>query len=344
MKQIMLPKGLPSPCGKERAEIIELLLSEEYGFLPPTASVKGELISVDERFCAGKARLEKIKISCNGDFGEFSFPVYFSYPSEKKENPCFVHINFRPDVPDRYQPTEELIDSGYAIISFCYNDVAMDNEDFSDGLAGVIYKDGKKSKKGCGKIGLWAWAAMRVIDYLQARPEVNHEKISVVGHSRLGKTALLTGALDDRVYCAFSNDSGCSGAALSREKQGETIEKICNQFGYWFCDSYEGYANRESDLPFDQHWLLAANSHHKVYVASASEDLWADPDNEYLSCVAASDYFETNGKTGFVHPDRLPRVGDYFHDGNIGYHLRAGKHYLSREDWLFYVKYLEKTR
>ena len=58
-------------------------------------------------------------------------------------------------------------------------------------------------------------------------------------------------------------------------------------------------------MPFDQHFLLAANAHHRVYVASAAEDLWASPKNEYLSCVAASGYFKALGKVGFVHPDRV---------------------------------------
>ena len=94
-------------------------------------------------------------------------------------------------------------------------------------------------------------------------------------------------------------------------------------------------------MPFDQHYLLAANAPHRVYAASAAEDLWADPNNEYLSCVAAGEYFEAQGLTGFVHPKRLPVIGDFFDKGYIGYHMRAGKHYFSREDWQYFIKYLE---
>jgi hypothetical protein len=96
-------------------------------------------------------------------------------------------------------------------------------------------------------------------------------------------------------------------------------------------------------MPFDQHYLLAANAPHAVYVASAVEDLWACPENEYLSCVAASEYYENAGVGSFVHPDRLPVVGDAFHEGHIGYHLRAGKHYFSREDWLLYLAFRNKN-
>ena len=79
-----------------------------------------------------------------------------------------------------------------------------------------------------------------------------------------------------------------------------------------------------------------------MYVASAIDDIWAYPKNEYLSCVAASDYYEAQGKSGFVHPDRLPEEGECFHEGDIGYHLRPGKHYLGREDWQRYIEFLNQ--
>lgn len=337
-----LLKKLPSPMGLDKKEILDLLLREEYGYLPARPyEVTAEEISCDRKFCAGKSPLRTLKLTCRAEWGEFSFPVYYVAPNGKTEIPCFVHINFRNDIPDRYQPTEELVDEGFATLTFCYKDVTSDNGDFTNGLAGIIYPDGKRKGDDCGKIGLWAWAAMAVMDYAMTLPELDHSRICVAGHSRLGKTALLTGALDERFYCAISNDSGCSGASLARENDGETVAKIVNKFYYWFCENYYKYADAENTLPFDQHWLLCANLPHKVYVASAAGDLWACPKNEYLSCVAASDYYKAHGMGGFVHSDRLPAVGECFHDGDIGYHLRDGLHYLSREDWKNYIRFLK---
>jgi dienelactone hydrolase len=246
-------------------------------------------------------------------------------------------------IPDRYQPTEEIIDAGYATLTFYYEDVTKDNGDFTDGIAGLVYKDGKRGATDCGKIGLWAYAAMAVMDYAETLPELDKGRISVVGHSRLGKTALLTGALDERFYCAISNDSGCSGAALSRENTGERIADIMNRFPYWFSESYAKYIDNEDELPFDQHWLIAANAPHRVYVASAEGDLWACPVNEYRSCIAASEYYEAAIGCGFVYTGTHPRVGRCFHKGMIGYHERPGTHYLSREDWAYYIKYLNAS-
>ena len=333
---------LPSPMGHDKNDIINMLLREEYGYLPARPySVTATLGKRDSRFCAGKAPLQPLTLNCKAEWGEFSFPVYYVAPKNKTNIPCFIHINFSNQIPDKYQPTEELADSGYATLTFFYKDISSDDGDFTNGLAGIVYPDGKRKSDDCGKIGLWAWAAMAVMDYALALPELDHSKICVIGHSRLGKTALLAGALDERFYCAFSNNSGCSGAALSREKEGETVAFINKKFPFWFCENYYRYSDNEAALPFDQHWLIAANAPHKVYVASAANDLWASPVNEYRACVAADEYYKACGKSGFIHPNRLPEIGDVFHDGDIAYHLRDGEHYLSREDWMKYIKYLE---
>lgn len=338
-----LIKNLPMPDEMSVNEIRELLLREEYGFLPSEPErVWAETESCDEGFCAGKAELIKLKLICETEYGRFSFPVYYTRPVKiKHPMPCFIHINFRDLVPDKCQPSEELADNGFAVFSFCYQDVSSDDGDFTNGLAGLIYPEGKRNQDQCGKIGLWAWAAMRVMDYALTLEEIDPNHISVAGHSRLGKTALLTGALDERFFCAFSNDSGCSGAAISRGKRGESIRNIMELFPYWFCENYQKYVNKEEEMPFDQHFLLAANAKHKVYVASAEEDIWADPEKEFLSCVAASSYYEKMGKKGIICPEQMPRTGDAFHRGDIGYHLREGKHYFSREDWNYYIKYLK---
>lgn len=256
--------------------------------------------------------------------------------------PSFIHVNFRDLIPDEYQPTEELVDAGYATLTYCYKDVSSDDGDFTNGLAGVVYKDGKRGTRDCGKIGLWVWAAIAVLDYAKTLKELDGERISIVGHSRLGKTALLAGALDPSFFCAFSCDSGCSGAAISRENTGETIKNITNTFPFWFCEEYKKYADNETSLPFDQHFLLAANAPHRVYVASAEEDWWACPENEFLSCVEADGYYKAAGCAGFVHSGETPKVGCPLHGGDIGYHIRSGRHYLSREDWGLFIKFLEK--
>ena len=328
---------LPSLKGKEKDEIVDLLLHEEYGYFPNIdISVDVTLESKNERFCAGKAVQEKLAFHCKSELGEHTFPVSFIYPSNQKASPAFTYISFYSE----HRPTEEIIDNGYAIISMIYKDVSSDDGDFTNGIAGLLYKNGERGETDCGKLGIWAWAASRLLDYALTRDEIDPERVSVIGHSRLGKTALLAGMLDERFCCAFSNNSGCSGAAIARETGGETVEAISRVFPFWFCKNYYKYANNEETMPFDQHFLLAANYPHLVYAASALEDEWAYPENEYLGCVAASEFYTDHGRKGFISDDEHPELRKRYNDGDIGYHLRPGRHYLSREDWQRYIEFL----
>lgn len=331
------------PALKTKEEMLDILLREEYGYMPPepermTFKEKDNYIT---NFCAGKAISRKVEISMELSGKEFTFPFYVSIPNKVGKHPFFICINFRDCVPDRYIPVEEIIDNGFAVISFCYKDITGDNGDFTNGLAGILYEDGKRGKSDAGKIAMWAWAAQRVMDYAQTLDCLDFDYSIVCGHSRLGKTALLAAATDERFKFAYSNDSGCSGAAISRGKDGENIEDICKVFPYWFCENYLKYVNREYEMPFDQHYLLASIAPRYVYIASAEEDTWADPISEMLACCAVSETYEKYGKKGFVCEDRLPQAGDEFHEGCIGHHLRAGKHYFSREDWIKVMKFIK---
>ena len=327
-----------------RQEAIDLLCREEYGYLPepPTALSFAVEENTIRHFCAGKARLDRITAHCVIGEREFFFPFHAVIPSGEGKYPFFVMINFRDSVPDRYLPTEELVDNGFAVLSLCYEDVTSDNGDFSNGLAGVLYPNGVRPTNGAGKLAMWAWAAQRVLDYALTLPTLDPARSIVCGHSRLGKTALLAAATDPRFAIAYSNDSGCSGAALSRAKNGERVRDICKRFPYWFCENYLAYVDREDEMPFDQHWLIGAIAPRPVLVGSASEDAWADPCSEQLSCMAASVPYERAGVQGLICPDRLAEVGEAFLEGNIGYHLRAGEHYFAREDWHRLIEFVRK--
>ena len=327
------------PKLRSRSEMLDLLLREEYGYLPPTPI--NMTFEVQENyipnFCAGKADAKKIIANCVMGDKRFSFPFYAVIPVNEGKHPFFVHINFRDDIPDRYMPSEELVDNGFAVFSFCYKDITSDDEDFTNGLAGILYENGKREPTDAGKLSMWAWAAQRVMDYAYLNSgNLDLNCAIVCGHSRLGKTALLAAATDKRFKFAYSNDSGCSGAAIFRGKEGETAEKIYDVFPYWFCENFGKYGEGEREMSFDQHYLLASIAPRFVCVGSATKDAWADPVSEFLSCVAASKAFNKP----LVCAERLPIVNDMWFEGDIGYHFREGLHYFGREDWLRLIEFI----
>jgi hypothetical protein len=326
---------------KRREQIIQLLCEEEYGFLPSAPiRLNWETIKTEEDFCAGKAPLRKILLHATLENGNsFTFPISVVIPTSDKKLPFFVHISFSPLVPDKYMPSEEIADKGFGILSFYYEDVTADNGDFSNGLAGAL---GYTDNSVCGKIALWAWAAMRVMDYAITLPELDTTGAAIVGHSRLGKTALLAGAIDTRFDYVISNNSGCCGAAISRDKQGERIQNITDAFPFWFCAGFERYAGNEAAMPFDQHFLIAASAPRHVYVASAASDSWADPESEFLGCVLAGEVWEKLKLTGFICDDNPPVIGKPYHGGRVGYHVRDGVHYLGREDWHRFMQFIAR--
>ncbi len=324
-----------------REELIRMLSEQEYGFTPQApASVEAEILSSDDNAFAGKALQQRVRLSFETPSGTFSFPVDFVTPKKAVPAPLFISIAFRPEIPDRYLPMEEIIDHGYAVANFCYNDVTRDTADES-GISTCYPRD---EKTGWGKIGMWAFAASRVMDYAVTRSDIDKNRVAVVGHSRLGKTALWCGAQDERFSMVISNDSGCSGAAISRGKIGEDIAAITrdDRFHYWFAGNYKAWAGKEYEAPFEQHMLLSLIAPRRLYVCSAVEDSWADPESEFLCCAAASPVWGVYSLDGLVSPDQLPAADSALHEGYIGYHLRSGTHFISRTDWLRFIEYRDR--
>ncbi len=328
------------PLEFDRKKALNILEQNIYGVTPPAPdSVRGVVKSV-EKCSAGKAERREIDISFDTPGGEFTFPVSLIVPKNVHNPWVFILLNFRPDIPDRYYPVEELGDNGFAVARIYFQDVSADSADF-DKLAaayGTTDMEGR-ADDAWGKIGMWAFAASRLLDYLLDTGEFDESHIAVIGHSRLGKTALWCGAQDTRFNLVCSNNAGCSGDAITRYKEGEHVVDIVRSFPYWFCKNYKAYADNEENMPFDQHLLLSLVAPRLLCISAAENDKWADPISQFLSCVAASEAYEKQGVKGLVTPDRYPIPKERLFEGNIGFNYRPGDHFLSRDDWYAYISF-----
>ena len=238
---------------------------------------------------------------------------------------------------------EMLIESGCAVATAYCGDIDPDFDDqFQNGVHALFpeHRPSADHPERWGTISAWSWGLSRLLDCIEQKAKaIDPKRVAVIGHSRLGKTSLWAGAIDTRFAAVISNDSGCGGAALSRREIGETLWRINNSFPHWFCGNFKKYSNNEANLPFDQHQLLALAAPRPLYVASASEDLWADPKGEFLAAQLAGELYKQLGGQPLGLKE-FPAAG-VASVGQVSYHIREGKHDILAWDWKNYIEFIK---
>ncbi|MFK7852262.1 MAG: acetylxylan esterase [Akkermansiaceae bacterium] len=335
---------------QRRPELRELFRKHVYGLRPQTPFTLGfkELSREDDAFGIG-AIGRQIAITIKSGGKSHSFEFVMVVPKSDGPVPLVVLINNRRFISlnevveknDPFWPVEQIVRKGYATASFHTSDVDPDKRDkYENGIRALLDDPKSDSDTRWGSLSAWGWGASRVLDCALEHPGIDASRTAVVGHSRGGKTALWAAAEDERFKIAYSNNSGCGGAALFRRSYGETIARINRVFPHWFCNAFNSYNVKANDLPVDQHQLVALIAPRAVYVASADEDLWADPLGEYTSLAAAAPVFELLGKKSVKNP-KMPALNEARHVGSTGYHIRDGKHNLIKADWDFFLEFTE---
>ena len=352
--------------GKRRAEIMEFFTREVYGRRPVERpdGLSFERTEPDKVMMDGRALRKRIRASWTGPRGNWSFDFTAFIPrkaaEEGRKSPAFVLICNRPPEenidPTRarksyFWPAEEIVDRGYATLAFYHEDIAQDDRRpvLTNGVC-LIYGDHEKDS--WGALSMWAWGASRVMDWIETEPSLDAAHVGVVGHSRGGKAALVAGVTDRRFAMACANDSGCGGAKLNHielPKSEHVVVSAKRTYRSWYSHAYEKWADRDFEMPYDQHEWIALMAPRLVAVASATEDSWAGPLGEFHAARLASPAWELYGLKGLVAPENPPLVGDRpadglcYQEGSVSYHIRPGNHTLSAYDWHRYMDFADKN-
>ena len=291
---------------------------------------------------AGKpdpARINKLFADAPSDWMEETKRMMQQWQTPQG-NPGGNLLDITKDDDQDYWPEKTILASGHAAACFYASQAQADAAGgFPEGLSALFLNPDKpRDENGWGTLGVWAFAASCMISVLEEHPRIQSEKLSVAGHSRGGKTALWCAAQDTRVNAVLVNNSGCSGAAVSRGKRGEVVASICAMFPHWFCPNYARYGWREAQMPFDQHMLLAAVAPRLCYVTSGTLDAWSDPDAEWRGVKESSLIWESLGCPPL--PQLPPQGGKAYQESCVGYHRRLGGHDLTRWDWEQFLHFL----
>lgn len=362
---------------KRRQELKALFQHYMYGYFPPPMKITAKVEHEDTKAFGGKATLREVSISF-GPSGTPPIHLLVVVPNQRKgPAPIFAGINFCGNHavvkdPGVHLPTvwmydrmpgvknnrateagrgqqinvwaiEQSIDRGYAVATFYSGDVDPDRPKVREGIQPHLRKKGEKlGPHDWGTLAAWAWGLHRALDYLCEQTDIDKNRIAVVGHSRLGKTALLAAAFDERIALAIPHQAGCGGTAPSRTKdrRAESVKKINDSFPHWFNATFKQFNDRPERLPFDQNCLAALVAPRPVLFSNAVEDAWANPPGQFQVLQAADPVYRLLDAGG-LEAKQMPQPGKLI-DSKLGFYIRPGKHSMTKGDWKVFLDFADK--
>jgi hypothetical protein len=362
---------------KRRPELKALFEHYMYGKFPAKPEkVTAKVLFEDAKALDGNGTLREVELT----FGPPEWPKIYllvAVPNGKTPAACFVGPNFGGNhlltdhekvriptvwMPDRYPgvvknratdagrgkqadtwPLAQAIERGYAVATFYCGDVQPDRPNVREGMRATIpLPEGGQPGDETATIMWWAWGIHRAVDFLLTDKSIDGKRLAVVGHSRLGKTALLAGAFDDRIALVIPHQSGCGGAGPSRSMnpKAETVKRINTSFPHWFCGHFKAFNDDVTRLPFDQNGLVALCAPRPVLMTNAEEDQWANPGGQFDVLREAAPAYELYEVEKPVVALKMPAEGKLAAE-RLGYFIRAGQHAMTPADWTIYMVFAD---
>jgi hypothetical protein len=349
---------------KRRPEILKIYQNEIYGRVPAGApKVTWQVTETDSSAGEGSAILKRV-VGVIGEHPEaprMSLTVYLPAKADKPV-PLLLNLTFGPASGARrgtaaptkqgaaargrgpgggFDPAGEVLSRGWGYASLGYNEIQPDRADrWTEGVIGVTLAEGQSrpAPDEWGTISAWAWGVSRALDYFETDSAVNAKQVAITGASRLGKTVLWAGAQDERVAAVFAVVPGEMGASLIRRDWGETLDDMAQNFSWQFAGNFQKWVGKWSDLPVDQHLLIALCAPRPVYVNGGLTDQWSDPKGEFLALVAAGPVYRLLGGKDLVVAD-LPPLDTPLTSGDLAFHYHSSGHTAVPADWKAFLDF-----
>lgn len=365
---------------KRKPELRELFQKHMYGRYPAAKTkLSAKVLFEDAKAFGGTGTLKEVELSLGiKDCPPVSLLIAVPNDRPRAGAPVFVGLNFSgnhsilPDERVRITtnwmypnyagvknsrataegrgtvipkwPLADIVKAGYAVVTCYSGDIEEDRKDATGPLRPFVAPPAKglRPDDDTATIMLWAWGLHRMVDFVASDNAFDPKRIAVLGHSRLGKTALLAGAFDERIACVFPHQAGCGGTGPSRhdDPKAEGVKRINTSFPHWFSPSFKAFNDDVTKIPFDQHSLLALCAPRPVLYSNATEDLWANPSGQFDMTKRATPVYELLGVKG-MEADKMQEVGKLV-DSRLGYWIRTGKHEVNGEDWKAFLAFAGK--
>ena len=363
---------------QRRPELKKLFEHYEYGTMPPSRRLKATLERDWEDYFNGKALGRQVALSFGTSSNAPVIHLLFvkpNRPAPTRGFPVFVGMNAcgnfatvtNTDVP---MPTalipkgcpncvdlhateagrgkqldvwsmEQCVERGYAVATFYCGDIEPDQTNATTGIRTFLgLGSSLPPPKDTGVIAAWAWGLSRAADYLRSQKEIDGKRIALVGHSRLGKAAILAAAFDERIAMVVPLQAGCGGTAPSRGKIGESVKAINDRFPHWFNDEFKQFNSEPDRLPFDQNCLIAMVAPRPVLIGCAREDTWSNPSGQFEMMRDADDVYRLLGVEG-LSETKMPEINHLVGE-RLSYYIRPGKHAMTRDDWKYILDFADK--
>lgn len=333
---------------ERRPEILTDVTRDVYGIIPAiTPRVTFSVTATDPNWLGGRA----IRKTIQGRIDNSRYPA----AEPRIDLALYIPANATGPVPvivvignlpggEAGQPSvlEQVLSAGWALATFSPAALQQDSgAGLNAGIIGLVNEGKDRQPDNWGTLAAWSWGLSRAMDYLETDPAIDARRAALQGHSRWGKTALLTAALDTRWALTFVSCSGAMGASLEKRNYGETIDNVAEPNLYhWMAGNFLRYAGHWSAMPTDAHELMALVAPRPLFITSGTEDTWTDARGTFLAGVGASPVYDLLGKRGLSTTD-MPVPGTSLMTGDLAFREHIGGH-SDLPDWPLFLTFAQR--